>query len=118
MGPAIYEGSAVVTGQDGTTVFYNPVQEFNRDMSVAMLNVFAKNCTDPLTIYEGLSATGLRSVRYAKEVENVKIIYANDFDQAAFQCISNNVESNGVDEIVVPYLGDANVNMSKASEIF
>ena len=118
MAPAIHEGSAIVTGQDNTTVFYNPVQEFNRDMSIAILSKFGEVFADPLIIYEGLSATGLRSVRYAKEVEKVKAIYANDFDKAAFECISNNVKSNDVSETVIPFLGDANVNMSKASEIF
>ena len=53
------------------SVFYNPVQEFNRDLTIAVLNVYSnlqqnkvKKDSDPefegLRILEGLSASGLR----------------------------------------------------------
>ena len=71
---SITEGSATiyVTNAKSTDVFYNPVQQFNRDMSVAAINQFVqdrKNDTmfedkDGLTVLEALSATGLRSIRY------------------------------------------------------
>ena len=62
------------------TVFYNPVQEFNRDISIMMIREFAKvkaeelaargkDTTQGISALEALSATGLRSVRYMKEIE-------------------------------------------------
>lgn len=40
---SITEGSAVISGVKGQKVFYNPVQEFNRDLSIAVLSVFTQN---------------------------------------------------------------------------
>jgi tRNA G26 N,N-dimethylase Trm1 len=56
----ICEGSAKIA-QNGR-VFYNPVQEFNRDFSILALKTFAER--KPLTVLEGLSASGLRAIRY------------------------------------------------------
>lgn len=43
---------------------------------------------------EALSATGLRSIRYAKEIENVDKIIANDWDPEAVEVIRRNVMDN------------------------
>ena len=71
---------------------------------------------------EALSATGLRSIRYARELpgEGVHSIFANDLDPAAVQAIRRNIEFNllrtSVEEVVtepqgppaiIPNLGDA-----------
>ena len=71
---SITEGSTTiyVTNAKSTDVFYNPVQQFNRDMSIAVINQFVKDRENDevfkekggLTILEALSATGLRSIRY------------------------------------------------------
>jgi tRNA (guanine26-N2/guanine27-N2)-dimethyltransferase len=71
---SITEGSTTiyVTNAKSTDVFYNPVQQFNRDMSIAVINQFVKDRENDevfkekggLTILESLSATGLRSIRY------------------------------------------------------
>lgn len=75
-------------------VFYNPVQEFNRDLSVAVIRHFLKTYSikNPL-IFEGLSATGLRSLRYAKEIPGTKII-SNDIDPQAVENIRQNIALN------------------------
>ena len=46
-----------------------------------------------------MSATGLRSIRYARElpVGAVHSIVANDFDPAAVQAITRNIEFNFLD---------------------
>ncbi|XP_054745337.1 tRNA (guanine(26)-N(2))-dimethyltransferase [Anastrepha obliqua] len=124
----------------GGSVFYNPVQEFNRDLSIAVLNVFAQRlrkeretaackntkdvaddavkgddsvCTagvkydNGLRILEALSATGLRSIRYAKEIVGVREIIANDLSKGAVDSIRENVRHNGVEDIIVPSQSDA-----------
>lgn len=92
----VKEGKATIYLPPGA-VFYNPAQVFNRDLSIACLKLVAKthhenHCkrmkkNDPdfvpqpfeqfspgvkyehgLKIAEALSATGLRSIRYAKEI--------------------------------------------------
>ncbi|KAJ3779270.1 tRNA methyltransferase [Lentinula raphanica] len=48
------------------------------------------------TILEALSATGLRSIRYAKEIPLVKYVLANDLSPTAVAAMKRNVELNGL----------------------
>ncbi|CEH12796.1 tRNA methyltransferase [Ceraceosorus bombacis] len=45
-------------------------------------------------IFEALSATGLRSIRYAREIPNLKSVHANDLSPTAVQAIWKNVALN------------------------
>ena len=45
----VYEGKAKITFANPNEVFYNPVQVFNRDLSVACIQVYTKELF-PLTI--------------------------------------------------------------------
>ena len=63
--------------------------------------------TGKLKILEALSATGLRSIRYAKEVDNVEQIIANDLSREAVEMIGRNVKNNNVEDIVIPNFADA-----------
>ncbi|OXM81975.1 N2,N2-dimethylguanosine tRNA methyltransferase [Cryptococcus neoformans Bt63] len=49
-----------------------------------------------INILEALAATGLRSIRYAKEIPNVKYVLANDLSPSACEAMRRNVEFNGV----------------------
>ena len=60
-----------------------------------------------MKILEALSATGLRSIRYAKEVDNVEQIIANDLSREAVEMIGRNVKNNNVEDIVIPNFADA-----------
>ena len=85
-------------------MFYNPVQEFNRDTSILVINEFndllkeereAKNKVhDGISVFEALAATGLRSVRYSKEIPSIKKLVANDIDPAATDLMKKNFEFN------------------------
>ncbi|RLU19894.1 hypothetical protein DMN91_008453 [Ooceraea biroi] len=130
--PVISEGKAQILVRD-KRVFYNPVQEFNRDLSVAVLTIFTRDRWNEIlqrdrerlkeddenstlsqkgiTILEALSATGLRSIRYAKEVEGVRQIVANDISATAVDSIRQNVLHNGVDNLVIPHHEDATLLM-------
>ncbi|XP_075979726.1 tRNA methyltransferase 1 isoform X2 [Anticarsia gemmatalis] len=124
-------------------VFYNPVQEFNRDLSIAVLTVFSEdykaekiakaekrasnkgeNITEDvegttenekidITILEALSATGLRSIRYAKEVPNVTKIVANDLSEQAVETIKANIVHNQVEDLIETSHDDACMVMYK-----
>ncbi|KAJ2949554.1 hypothetical protein O0L34_g15473 [Tuta absoluta] len=115
-------------------VFYNPVQEFNRDLSIAILTTFAqeyrkeklekaekkaksKSETGPIeidfTILEALSATGLRSIRYAKEIPNVTRIVANDLSEQAVETIKANIVHNHVENLIETSHDDACMLMYK-----
>ena len=88
-------------------MFYNPVQEFNRDISILVINEFnellkeekaAKNKEhDGIQILEALAATGLRSVRYQKEIPSLKKLIANDIDKAATDLMKANFDFNDCD---------------------
>lgn len=105
----LVEGLARVIFRTGE-VFYNPVQVVNRDLSVLMLRWLQRerNGRD-MRVLEALSATGLRAIRYAREVPGVTTVLANDLDPGAVQTIARNVVHNGgaVVGVVVPNCGDA-----------
>lgn len=113
-------------------MFYNPVQEFNRDLSISVLNVYFEKLQEErsgkakkddsetqeepkagvkfkngMKILEALSATGLRSIRYAKEIAGVSEILANDLSKAAVKSIEENIKFNGVEDLVTPSHNDA-----------
>ncbi|KAL1488981.1 hypothetical protein ABEB36_014761 [Hypothenemus hampei] len=107
-------------------VFYNPVQEFNRDLSSSVLSAFVNEVREHgdttvyqagvpyekgISILEALSATGLRSIRYAKEIPGVKNIIANDLSEVAVQDINHNIELNNVGNIVTSSHSDATMLM-------
>ena len=89
-------------------MFYNPVQEFNRDISIAVIREYSKIFREEreakkkpfegIAIMEALAATGLRSVRYLKEIDNVRSLIANDWDPKAVELIKKNMEFNDIDE--------------------
>ena len=74
----------------------------------------ARNGHEPkptFRILDALSATGLRALRYAKEVPMATSITANDLSSAATASIKLNVQHNGVEDIVKPATGDARAHM-------
>ena len=129
----------------GNTVFYNPVQVFNRDLSILVLRQFAQErlrdrfveaqvkkllsgpspaasavdartaaeataatidwgarCEEEgprsgLRVLDALGASGLRSVRYLKEVPGIKSVLVNDIEGAAVELARRNAEYNGVE---------------------
>lgn len=113
------KGKRLATDQNDVrgTVFYNPVQEFNRDFSILVIREFAKlrqeelaakNATKPegktrdfagIKVLEALSATGLRSVRYMKELQpHLSHLAANDIDPTATELMKKNFDFNDIDE--------------------
>ena len=90
-------------------VFYNPAMKMDRDISICVLSAFQKLIGKGLKICEALSATGVRGLRYAKEVGNVERIFLNDVNSLAYNLIKINVFKNGLSEKVTVFHTDANV---------
>lgn len=175
----VTEGKATILFPKKNEVFYNPVQQFNRDMSIAAIRTWSEiynqekaeriekrlakakgRCTcimvqstvilthgcqmknlsrnfrrfvtnidhkeshlltskskqsldnvktsNNFVILEALAASGLRSVRYAKEIPRLKQVVCNDIELDAMEAIKRNVKYNGLtEELVKPNHGDA-----------
>jgi tRNA(guanine-26,N2-N2) methyltransferase len=52
-------------------------------------------------ILDALSASGLRAIRYAKELEHLSLVLANDIEAPAVESIRRNVAFNGLDPSLV-----------------
>jgi len=134
----VTEGLAKITFEGDTEAFYNPAQEFNRDLTITVLRRLGKeraeilngvetsgNTDEPTAkkrkcelsggfkILDALSASGLRALRFAKEVEGVTEILANDFSPDAVAIIKRNIEVNGVQNLVTASFGDATQVMAE-----
>ncbi|XP_074143195.1 tRNA (guanine(26)-N(2))-dimethyltransferase [Sminthopsis crassicaudata] len=155
----VSEGAARIVFPSSNEVFYNPVQEFNRDLTCAVITEFARmklsakgiqievpgeetlqkvvvnldesdkeslesSPTDPprtaavgnvceggLRVLEGLAASGLRSIRFAKEVPGLQAVTANDASARAVDLIRCNVQLNNIGHLVQPNLADARLLM-------
>ncbi|TNN41273.1 tRNA (guanine(26)-N(2))-dimethyltransferase [Liparis tanakae] len=115
----VKEGKAAILFPSANEVFYNPVQEFNRDLTCAVITEFARELLAQrgvklvrgLRVLEGLSASGLRSVRFALEVPGLQSVTANDFSTKAAALIARNVEYNGVGHLVSASCRDASMLM-------
>ncbi|KAG6930316.1 tRNA methyltransferase 1 [Chelydra serpentina] len=157
----ITEGKAKIIFPSANEVFYNPVQEFNRDLTCAVITEFirlqlsAKGiqiavpgeekvekvvvdlseeeeagsepapdgegaeraaavgevCKEGVRILEALAASGLRSIRFAKEVPGLRAVVANDFSSKAVELMARNVQFNGVGHLVTSSLADARMLM-------
>ncbi|KAJ8131198.1 hypothetical protein O1611_g2427 [Lasiodiplodia mahajangana] len=63
------------------------------------------------TILDALSATGLRALRYAKELPFVTSVTANDLTPSAVEAIRRNAQHNGIESKIIANLGDARAHM-------
>jgi len=91
-----------------TQVFYNPIMELCRDISVSALQVLADELGN-IRICDPLAGVGARGLRYAKEVRGAAEVVVNDRSREAVELIGRNVELNGLSSSVEVLEGDANV---------
>ncbi|KAF8822965.1 putative tRna (guanine(26)-N(2))-dimethyltransferase, partial [Cardiosporidium cionae] len=118
------EGLVIFDTSNDEGAFYNPAQVFNRDLSIVAIKAFGKLAERQmqqkileakaraeqeghappaplqfvgLNILEPLAASGLRSLRYLKELPDlVSRVVANDVDEIAAQHILKNCELNNI----------------------
>ena len=86
------------SNKSNQSVFYNPVQIQNRDLSILMISMYQKiHAPDKkLKILDALAASGLRSIRYIKEIPHVDHITINDMDEAAIKLANQNIKMNNL----------------------
>ncbi|OGM41286.1 hypothetical protein ABOM_009777 [Aspergillus bombycis] len=162
---------------EAQSVFYNPIQQFNRDLSVLAIKAYGEhvlaskkrraerrqrrgaadgqlkgkkrkrvdgdeeepngkgsnfdnqtgrsdhqaseshtgeNTTPSFTILDALSATGLRALRYASEIQFATCIVANDLSPSAIKSMKLNIEYNRLGKLIQPNTGDARTYMYNA----
>jgi tRNA (guanine26-N2/guanine27-N2)-dimethyltransferase len=87
----------------GSGVFYNPVQELNRDITVGVLRAVADDCDSYL---DAMTASGVRAVRAADAGYDVT---GCDVDDDAVELARQNLRANGLAGDIVHR--DANAHM-------
>ena len=93
-------------------VFYNPVMELNRDISVLALQAFQRVANREISICEPLTSSGVRGVRFAAEIRGVSRVLINDINMRAAKLAKHNVALNNLTEKVDVKHKDANCLLS------
>ena len=94
-------------------VFYNPAMELNRDLAVLALQTYQKMLGREISVCEPLTGCGIRGVRFAVEVEEVRKVFVNDINPEAAKLASFNVERNKLTSRVLVANEDANFFLSR-----
>ncbi|RMZ78882.1 hypothetical protein DV738_g3647, partial [Chaetothyriales sp. CBS 135597] len=98
----------------GETSENRPADATTTDATETTGNAESKQTKDTrttFTILDALSASGIRAMRYAREIPFATTIIANDFSQEAVRSIELNINHNGVSDVVHSNLGDARAFM-------
>ena len=113
----VQEGKVSIFVHEGriydSPVFYNVEGELNRDISVSALQVFQKEFKNKITICDALSGTGIRGLRYAKEVVGIKKVILNDKNPLAVRLIRKNIKENKLGKKCLASKEDANLLLRK-----
>lgn len=98
-------------------VFYNPVMELNRDLSVIALQVFRNEQEEDLKICDAFSGSGIRGIRYAREIDGVENVVVNDLNPQAVKFTVENIQENNLNNVMV-CREDANILLRKCKGKF
>lgn len=82
-------------------VFYNPVMELNRDLSVVALQVFRDKQSEDIKICDAFGGSGIRGIRYAREISGVDHVIVNDLNPLAVKFAHENIHDNGLSNVRV-----------------
>ena len=93
-------------------VFYNPVMEFNRDLTVLAFKAYQRMVNREISICEPLTSQGIRGIRFAAEIEGVKKVLLSDINTRAYELAKHNVELNKLENVITIKHKDANCVLS------
>jgi tRNA (guanine26-N2/guanine27-N2)-dimethyltransferase len=93
-------------------VFYNPVMELNRDISVLAFQAHQRVVNREISICEPLTGSGIRGVRFAAEIRRVKKVVISDISERAVKLAKYNARLNGLQDRVTVQHKDANCLLS------
>lgn len=74
--------------------FFNPGMALNRDLSVLLVEAFARAKGREVDVVDALAGTGARSLRLAREVDAQLIVHANDGDANAVKALRKGLAAN------------------------
>jgi tRNA (guanine26-N2/guanine27-N2)-dimethyltransferase len=96
-----------------TPVFYNPLMELNRDISLLVVQVFQEEKQRQIRFCEPLTGCGIRGIRIALEIPDIQQIYLNDKNKFAYELTRENIRVNEVEDRVFVFNEDANLFLDK-----
>src|SRR3972149_1369324 len=89
-------------------VFYNPVMEFNRDLTVLAFKAYQHMVNHEISICEPLTSQGIRGIRYAAEIEGVNRVLLSDINRHAYELAQHNIKQNNLQDKITLTHKDAN----------
>ena len=96
-------------------VFFNPVMEFNRDLTVLAFQAYQRIVNREIAICEPLTATGIRGLRFAMEIQGVTKVVSSDINLHSTKLAAHNVALNRMQDHVFVKHKDANRLLSEHS---
>ena len=93
-------------------VFYNPVMEFNRDLTVLAFRAYQRMVGHEISICEPLTSQGIRGIRYAVEIDFVSRVLLSDISIKACELAQHNIELNNLQDKITLTHSDANQTLS------
>jgi len=93
-------------------VFYNPVMELNRDVSVLAFQAYQRLCDREISICDPLTGSGIRGVRFAAEIHGIKKVVISDINERSFKLALRNVHLNKLEDRITVQHKDANCLLS------
>jgi tRNA (guanine26-N2/guanine27-N2)-dimethyltransferase len=96
-------------------VFFNPVMEFNRDVTVLAFQAYQRMVNREIAICEPLTATGIRGLRFIAEIQGVKCVVSSDINLQSVKLATQNVTLNNFQDYMSVKHKDANRLLSEHS---
>ena len=93
-------------------VFYNPVMELNRDLSVLAFQAYQQLVDRKISICDPLTGSGIRGIRFAAEIRSIKKVVTSDINERSFKLAKHNVNLNGLQDLITVKHKDANCLLS------
>ena len=93
-------------------VFYNPVMEFNRDLSILVFKAYQHMVNHEVSICEPFTSQGIRGIRFAAEINGVSKVLLSDISTTALELAKHNVELNKLQDKITLKHKDANCVLS------
>jgi tRNA (guanine26-N2/guanine27-N2)-dimethyltransferase len=72
--------------------FYNPAMELNRDISMIIVQWLVNSSKQKIDILDGLAASGIRGIRFVKEITGDFEVTINDWSEESYRLIAKNIE--------------------------
>ncbi|KZX13690.1 tRNA (guanine(10)-N(2))-dimethyltransferase [Methanobrevibacter filiformis] len=97
-------------------VFYNPNMEFNRDISILALQTFQKELNRKIAICDLFGGSGIRGIRYKKEITDTDEVHVNDISPLAISFAKKNAEYNDVE--LTFHQNEANILLRQSRGVY